>query len=580
TPTVTPTAGPTPSPSPTEEPTPAPTETPGESGDSGDDIPPELPPAREPVFAITSTSPDAGSIADRSVAVRYTSPVFLSRAWYRLDDGPDIIVPAGTGASLERLVLGGHTLTVTGIDSLGRIGTGSVDFAVIPLALSDEEIRGTPDFPDETVYAFTARPVDYTLTFEGSGIDEGEISVYLNRHLAGVMGKDAVLVASQDAGGLVGTPDASIGWTRYSLQVPAADVVPGAENLIAFVHAQNPSSASADNAWEVRDVAITPALQDSFPSIDIFPGTRALSPGDELAAWTEIFGIAPDDPCTASVYLVDPEGTVIAFPGGGSDPAPLDPALVAANHYGRIPGALTITDTMTPGPYRLCAELARASDGLLVAFASTNVFISADPAVKVYTNREWFGDGMRVMGDCAVVSAGAGEDASLVMWLEVPDGSAVSLPGRDGVQEGAAYLHAINRMVDADWDEGTYILRATLADGDGNTLASDFAAFEVSREATSLTVHLDPGTVQSRVVLIDGITLDPVAETTTEGAHGAVSFRVAPGTYWIGGETVAGDGTLRLIPVSTANRVLVLPGDPVTVTAVTRAIAADRGVIA
>jgi parallel beta-helix repeat protein len=571
-------AGPTPGP--TEEPTPAPTQLAGDGGDSGDDILPEQPPEREPVFTITILSPEAGSTEDRSVAVRYDAPVSLTGAWYRLDDGADILIPAGADVSLDRLVLGSHTLTVTGMDKFGRIGSGSVDFAVIPLALDGQESGGTPGFPDETAYSFMGYQVNYTLSFKGAGIEENEIGVYSNRHLAGVMGEEAVLVSSQEAGGLIGTPEASTAWKQYTLRIPAAFVVPGAENLISFVHAQNPSSETAEDTWQVRDVGITPELQDSFASITIFTDTRALSPGDPLVAWTEIFGIAPGDAYTATVYLVDPEGTVIAFPGGGSDPAPLDPSLVAANFYGRIPGTLTITDAMIPGAYWLCADLERSSDGLLVAFASTNVFISADPAVKVYLNREWYADGMRVMADCAVVSAGAGEDASLVMWLESPDGSAIPLPGVAELQEATTYLHALNRVVDSVWDEGTYILRATVSDGNGDTLATDFATFEVSHAETNLIVRVGPDTVHSRVVLLDGVTFETVAEKTTEGPHDAVSFRVGPGTYWIGGDTVAGDGTVRLIPVSTENRILVVPGDPVTVTAATSAVPVAPGVIA
>ncbi|MDD5419584.1 MAG: hypothetical protein PHV57_07030, partial [Methanomicrobiaceae archaeon] len=122
--------------------------------------------------------------------------------------------------------------------------------------------------------------------------------------------------------------------------------------------------------------------------------------------------------------------------------------------------------------------------------------------------------------------------------------------------------------------------RAGLYEVDGNTLATDVAAFEVSRAETDLTVRVGTATVQSRIVLLDGITFTTVAETTTEGPHNAVSFLVGPGTYWIGGETVDGDGTVRIIPVSAENRVTAGPGDPVTVTAATRVAQVAPGVVA
>jgi len=552
------------------------------TADTGDDTPEPLdypvPVVKEPAFLITILTPDTGRTVERQAKVTYSSTTPLARAYYQLDGGEYMQVRPGKGVPIDRLTLGTHEITVTGVDYFGRYGQGSVSFEVIPLAIGEAEPIGTAAYADDAAVAFTGRPVSYTLTFEVETAADEAVAVYLNRELAGVPGGETSIAPSGTGPGIlletVTSPSAGV-WTMVTVPVPADQIVPGSENIISFIHTENPGRAGDLTSWHVRSVALVPDLPASAPSIRVLTPDQALAPGDEMMVWVEIAGVAPGDRFTAKVYLVAPDGTLVSFPGGSGDPAPLDDAYVRGNHYGRIPGSLTFADTDPSGTYRLVATLEPEGSDVPVALSSVPVFFSSEPAVRLYLNRDMLGDDMPLRVRHAVTGGTTAGEATLVVIMERPDGTTTYLPS--GTEPYASRHYAplaplfetvLDETIDSEWEEGTYVIRSMLYNSTDALAAQDIVTFTVSRQDGTLVLSFPPGIADgtasaSRIWLIDAVSLAMAAEQETGTLHDEVTFSVPAGTYWYGGEMTTQTGGMMVIPVDPSNRVTISPGENV-----------------
>lgn len=545
-----------------------------DSTDAVDDPLPDVEEEEEPAFLITILTPDPGQTVERQAEVTYAADASLARAYYQLDGGAYVQVRPGRAIPIDRLTLGTHEITVTGVDYFGRYGQGSISFEVIALAIGEGEPLGTPSCPDDAAVSFTGRAVNYTLSFEVRTVAEEAVSVYLNRRLAGVPGGETSIVPAARSGGLLeNISSVSPGvWTRVTIPVPADRVVSGSENIISFVHTQNPGRTGDFATWNVRDVALIPELAASAPSIRIFTPDQALRPGDEMMVWVEIAGIAPEDRYTARVYLVAPDGEVISFPGGSGDPVPLDDAYVRSNHYGRLPGSIAFAGADIPGTYRLVATLEPEGSGQLVSLSPVPVFFSNVPAVQLYGSRDMLTDGMPLLVTHAATGGTIAEEETLIIVMEHPDGSTTYLPGasetyasRHFAPLGSLFETVLDETVDAGWGEGTYLIRSMLYNSTDDLAAQDIVTFTVAREEGELTLAFPPSVnggmpLSSHIRLIDAVSLATVAEQETGTAHDEVTFSVPAGTYWYSGQLTTGTGETVLIPVDPANRVSIPPG--------------------
>ncbi|MBT8507044.1 hypothetical protein AZH53_01195 [Methanomicrobiaceae archaeon CYW5] len=561
---------------PEPEPTPQPT-----IADTGDDTPEPLdyplPVVEEPAFLITIITPDAGQTVERQAEVTYSANSPLARAYYQLDGGAYVRVSPGRAIPLDRLTLGTHEITVTGVDYFGRYGQGSVSFEVIPLAIGEGEPLGTTAYPDDAAVSFTGRTVNYTLSFEVETTANEEVSVYLNRQLAGVPGGETSVIPAAGTGILlknVSSPSAGV-YTMVTISVPADRIVPDDENIISFVHTQNPGRMADLSSWHVRTVALVPDLPASAPSIRVYTPDQSLGSGDEMMVWVEIAGIAPEDRFTARVYLVAPDGEIISFPDGSFDAVPLDDAYVHGNHYGRLPGSLSFSATDLAGTYQLVATLEPEGSDRLVSLSPVPVFFSAEPAVRLYINRDILGDDMPLQVMHAATGGTRAEEETLVILMEHPDGSTTYLPAgtesyasRHYAPLGSLFETILDETVDAGWGEGTYLIRSMLYNSTDTLVAQDIATFTVAREEGTLTLSFPLSVTggmpsSSRIWLMDAVSLAIVAEQETGTDHDKVTFSVPAGTYWYGGQVTTGAGEMMTIPVDPANRARISPGETV-----------------
>jgi parallel beta-helix repeat protein len=545
-------------------------------GDDGDDTPPGvvLPPVT-PEFDITILTPEPARMTDRSCDLTYESPAPLARVFYQVDSHDPVPASPGEPVPIERLTLGSHVIYVTGVDYTGHWGRGSVRFEVIPLALGEMETVGTDEFPDEAAFGFNGQAAPYTLRFEAESSED--IAVMVNRHLVGTCGVDAVSDAWLPQNGQVETvAGPSGGWRSYTVEIPESLVVPETENIISFIHTQNPDRPEGLGPWQARNVRLASALTVSAPSIEVYTPDQALGPDDELMAWIRIMGVPADEAYTAMVYLAGPDGSLHAFPGGG-EPAPLDGRYVRDNHFGRLPGAVRLGAGDLSGTYRLVATLSPEGSERLVSLSSVPVYFSTEPSVRLFLNREVFTDGLPVRVACAVTGGETPMNASLVTLLEVPTGPDLYLPAGTEASSSITYaplepafLSMLEDTIGSGYAEGAYRLSSLLIDEEGLVVAEDTATFTVAREEGTLVVRFADGAARSRLAVTDTLTFRTTAAKTTDTSHTEVRFPLPPGTYWITGEVTTPDGETLLIPADTGNRVAVPAGEEVWMRVVTQ----------
>jgi len=542
-------------------------------------------------------SPEEGRTVSRNVELRYACTIPLARAYYSLDGGAEKEVDPLAPVPVKRLKLGKHIFRVTGVDYEGNRYHASAKFEVIPLALGEKPDVGSPEYPDEAVYAFNGRAANYTLTFEASGLEEGELGVYINRYLSGssaaangVSNENEVvnpvpLLSLHESGGLLGTLNSSeSAWQTYGYTIPANRVVPEAENFLSFIHQNNPGTVSGSNSWHVRNVALVPEMPLSYPRIRVFTPDRALSPEDEMMAWVEISGIGEAggssagsagsysgngaDNYEASVYVVGPDGTVRSFPDRETAPVPLAQSYLEENHYGRIPGAMAFDESFLPGTYTLVGILSSLESGKPVSISSEVIYYSDQPSVKLFLNRNSFYPGMPLTIEAALTEGKTPESVSVLTRLERPAGADLFLPEKTGtfsmlnyasLEDG--YMTLYNEPVNGNWENGTYVVKCSLFNESGYELASDVLSFEVSTAESELSVRFDMPedilfpVVKSNIRLIDAASFGVIAEKSTTGPQSSVDLQAPPGTYWIAGVIYTENGDAYRIPVSESNRV-------------------------
>lgn len=579
TPTPTPTISPTPTPpiTPTPVPTTPPTPTPAPPDDGDDDAPPAdaypFPVVEEPAFAIQILTPTSGRMTERFTELTYTAPRPLARAYYRLDDGAVLQVTPGQAIPLERLTLGDHTITVTGVDYAGRYGEGTVAFTVIPLALREEETVGTDAFPDDAAFSFIGQGVNYTLSFEAETAMDETVHVYANRQLTGVPGAGAVVMPSASRNGeITGVSDSQTGWVQYQVTIPAAWVVPDAENVVSFIHGENPSRTTDLSSWQIRNITLAQTTQASAPSIAVFTPDQACGPGEEMMVWVKIAGIGLDDAYRARISLIAPDGTERAFPDGQGEPSDLDPQYVTLNHQGRLPGSVTFRSGDLPGTYHLIATLMPEGSDVLTALSSVPVYYSPVPSVQLYRNRADLTDGTPLIITAAVTAGEEPENASLSVVLESPDGGIRYLPaGTESFSAvrmeplGSQYLVLLDEPVDDAWQEGTYTIRARLTAENSTPLAEDQITYTISREEGDIRLII-PGSAGDRditggiVRVTDTATREIVVEHSL-GTDREISIPVSAGTYLISGAVITSGGGIRPVSAQMTGRAIVQPGE-------------------
>ena len=579
TPTPTPSVSPTPTPTinPTPVPTASPTPTPAPPDDGDDDAPPAdaypFPALEEPAFAISILTPAPGRMTERFTGLTYTAPRPIARVYYRLDGGAVVQVAPGQQIPLERLTLGDHTVTVTGVDYSGRYGEGTVAFTVIPLAMGEEKIVGTDAFPDDAVFSFIGQGVDYTLSFEAETAMDEPVHVYLNRQLTGVPGAGAVIMPSASRHGeITVVSDPQTGWVRYQATIPAAWVVPEAENVVSFIHGDNPSRTTGLSAWHIRNITLAQTPQVSAPSIAVFTPDQACGPGEEMMAWVKIAGISPDDAYQARVSLIAPDGTERAFPDGQGEPSDLDPYYVTLNHQGRLPGSVTFKSGDDPGTYYLIATLMPEDSDILTTLSSVPVYYSPVPSVQLYRSRADLTDGTPLLITAAVTAGEKQGGASLSVVLESPNGDVRYLPA--GTESFSAirmepfrsqYLVLLDEPVDDAWQEGTYTIRARLTAENSTPLAEDQITYTISREEGNIRLIIPPRASDSDITggivrVTDTATRQIVAERSL-GADPEITIPVSAGTYLITGTVITSGRDIRPISAQMTGRAVVQAGE-------------------
>lgn len=510
------------------------------------------------------TSPDDGATIYRNLNLAYTSKIPLARAYYIVDNGDEQRVEPYIPIPVNRLDLGMHVLTVKGVDYYGETVSDSVVVEVIPIALGEVDVAGTPDFPDEAAFAFVANPVNYTLTFEATNIEDGEIGVYLNRFISGNTDENRSMEAYRDTGGMLCKPSGSSEWQTYSCEIPSTWVVPDSENLLAFINVENVNSSGSIGSWSIRNVVLKPENTVSYPEIEIFTTEKVFSSGDGLTSWIRINGITNEEDYEASVYLIGSDGSTIPFPDGYGSVQLLDSSYLEMNYNGRLPGSLTFDDSFIPGIYRLVASLTRIDDNSLESLSSVTLYYSDQPSMEFFLNRDAYYPGSTLNIDLALTGGVEEIDANVVLMLEAPDASIRYLPYDSSsfasiqqVPLQDRYMNVYEKEISDEWQEGIYSVRGLLFDQDGNVLDKDLISFEVCNLETDVSIeftNLPVSAISSTDIrLVNTFTFDLISSVTTTGDQRYVDVMLPIGSYWIIGEIYTEDGDVYRIPLTREN---------------------------
>ena len=506
----------------------------------------------ESSFEVTIVSPRAASYTLRSIDVTIEAPYTLDRASYRLDGGEDVEIE-GMEATLTRLTLGTHRLVVSAESENGLLGRGEVTFTVAPLSLGELYRVGTPDYVDDAAFTFNGRISDVVLGFEARCDSPGALRVHVNRYLTGTPGNDTELTDLYNGSTLLGEASGTARWVTYSYTLNASTMVPDAENLVSFIHDRNPDLATGTLDWAVRNVTIMPVSTFEYPRVEVSCSPRAVGMDGHVQPTLKIEGVRDASRYDLYLYTVTPEGDVLYYPGWTSDPEALDDTYLRMNHYGAIPGRFTPGEGHPQGTYRMVAKITRSGESGPVSISATRFYYWNTSSVKLFTGREIYTDGDQIQASIAV-TAPTPFNGSLMVSMERPDEYRVYLP---------AYLDApystplepvdysfetvLEDTVDPSWANGTYVVRASLYDGNGTLMGSDLLLFEVRRTPFTVvgafqTYNVSETVVYSRLSLYDAATLSLVDSVETEGDQDSYTLTVAPGTYFLSGEAVSDNG--------------------------------------
>ncbi len=485
------------------------------------------------------TSPVGARTISRDIDLKFTTMVPLSRMYYSVDGNEQTRIYS-TSATISRLDLGDHLISVKGVDYYGNTFTDNVIIKIIPLSFGEVPTAGTPDYCDEVSYSFAGENTNYTLSFEARNLEEGEVEVYLNRYL-----QDGGITAHLQQGGLLFGPGFSAGWTAHSLTIPASSVVEGDENLISFIHTSNPKSVTIDD-WQLRNVVLRPENPGyDSPYIQVMPYDRVFSTGDELMVLAGLDGISDPSVYEAVIYLSDPEGELICWPDGSASITPLDPVYLELNYDGRLPGALEFNADYTEGVYRLIGIIRSLEDGSVVSVSSTTLYYSDQPSLELFLDSSIYSLEDILHVDLAAV---AGEDTAVKVEIYRPDGSVLPLTDdRIPVLENT-YRRVFETNVTGQWPDGVYTVKGTLFNEQGVMLDTRAVSFEVCKADAPVTIKLkgvrDVSSSNIRFIDISGTQ----ASVITTEAHDVVETTLPPGAYWMAGEVYTDAGVLYTLP--------------------------------
>jgi parallel beta-helix repeat protein len=505
---------------------------------------PEVPP-EESMFTIAITSPRPTSYSDRILTLTYTSPRPLSRVSCVVDGAAPVNLNTGS-FTLSRLTIGEHTVVVSGEDYYGEKGRGEVTFNVVPLTFEGDTHTKSDDHPDEVTYSFIARPTNYTLSFKARSLSRGEVELYINAYLTGVMGESPAVGSLYGNVTLLGPLEPASTWREYNYTVDMKRLVPDAVNYIGFIHSSNPDRLSEFNAWEVKDVVLTPVSLSNIPMVQVASSEKALSLRDELHPIIMIDGVDDPNLFDSYLYIIDPDGQTHYYPEWGTEATPLDPKLLQVNYYGQLSRPYVFGPAMKPGAYSLVAKITSRGQSSPLALSMSRVYYGNASSVRLFINKETLTNGDTILVDAAVTPPLNATDGSLVVQIEDPAGRVMYLPGMSAslvrVQFSpieCLYQNMLESTIMGSWPNGTYILRARLYDAEGDPVADDTQIFTVSREQVKLKgviTFLTSAQITSKNLrLLDTRTLRTVA-SLSEGEGNAYSLSAPPGQYFLTGE--------------------------------------------
>jgi len=323
-------------------------------------------------------------------------------------------------------------------------------------------------------------------------------------------------------------------------------LVPDTVNYIGFIHNSNPDRSSGFDSWEVKDVTLTPVSLSNIPMVQVTCPEKALSLMDELYPTLMIDGVGDPDLFDAYLYIVDPDGQQVYYPGWGSEATPLDSRLLRDNYYGQLSKPYTFGPTDEAGSYSLVAKITGRGQSSPLALSMSRVYYSNTSSVRLYVNEETLTDGDLLLVDAAVTPPLNTTDGSLVVQIEDPSGRMMYLPGMSTSLVRTQfspiermYQNMLESTITGSWPNGTYILRARLYDAEGDPIADDTQMFTVSREQVKLKgviTFLTSAQITSKNLrLLDIRTLRTVA-SLSEGGGNAYSLSAPPGQYFLTGE--------------------------------------------
>lgn len=512
----------------------------------------------QPDFEITILTPESEEYLERSLQLSFASPLPLLRASLIVDGGnaESISIPAfatSGSAEITRLHLGKHRIIVNGEDYYGRKGRGEVEFEIIPLTLGEINVTGTqttPRFADDVAFSFYGRSTNYTLRFEAKG--EARIDIYVNEYL-----RNHIQSYNNLTGKMIYSFAPTSAYQTYEVPISAESITADVENLLSFVSENAGDGGGGEKSWEVRNVTLIPAMPFSLPQITVFTFDKAISENESLTAYLKLDGVASESEYKAYIYLITPEGKKLYYPDWSEAKKPIDPYYLRTNYYGRLPSVLYFTN-FTPGTYILVGEV-DSEFNAPVSLSTDKAYYSDERSVKVYISRSIFFDNQQILIEQML--SGDGENGTLILSMEDPNGKQIYLPMLSENQEGvdyspikSDYFIAFSGIIDSSWAEGSYVVRSKLYNSSA-LIAEDIQTFEVCRKQATITgsylrLESDNDTsafILSRIRLIDFYTLESQEREFT-GEHYSFSLTASPGKYYLAGEAYSKDGKVYRIP--------------------------------
>ena len=536
-------------------------EPPSPSGPSEPPSPPPLSPIseEEAEFTIVIVTPEPIGYKERELDIVIDSPLPLSKASYRVDGGSTMKL---TGSSkLSRLTQGEHFLEVFGRTPSGLKGRGEVTFTVIPFELGEVNETGSPEYMDDVSFAFYGRDTDYVLTFEASQIARDELDIYVNKRLEGEVGVDTDTVNHPSEGIFLSTVPESSDWTQYSIPVSGENIVSTRENIVSFIHTVNPERALT-RSWKIRDVRLVPAETTQFPQIEVDCIQKALTPGDSLETLLKVSGVLNHTEYDLYIYALTPEGETLYYPNWDPSPQPLPGYYLKNNYYGRIPVGLRLDENSSLGTYRMVGKITQKGRMAPVALASDLAWFSNTSTIKLYINSDTVTDGSPITIKYSLTHTGEPMNGSMLISMETPSEEKIYYPQKTSYITTTTWEHLttnhatiLEDEIDDSWENGTYVVRASLFDENNTFLDDDLVIFDVCREHGYVTgiftlYNVTDSIVYSKISLYDARSQRIIDTQIQTGVHSYYWFQAPPGEYILVGMVATDGGLYHSIPAT------------------------------